>query len=887
MEAVSLVIDGRQIRAKEGMTILEAAQAADIYLPNLCHDADLKPYGSCRLCVVEIQGSHNLVTACTTPVTEGMVVYTKTAAINKVRRTAVELILADLPEDYLTSPRNQKYDLPKVAAYLGIDRPSLRRTARTLAVDDSNPFFDFDPNRCILCAKCVRTCNEVTCAGAIDLAYRGYESKVATFADEALMDSICKSCGECVVRCPTGALSPKEAGEPKREVLTTCPYCGVGCQMYLGVDDNRVTNVRGEREGTTNKGWLCVRGRYGIAEVVNHPERLTTPLVRRNGEFVEATWEEALDLVTGKLARYRGDQLAVISSAKSTNEDNYVIQKFARTVLGTNNIDHCARLCHAPTVAGLGQSFGSGAMTNSINEILGAACILAIGTNTTAGHPIISFMIKQAVAKGTRLIMANPRDVDLCRYADLWLRNKPGSDVALLMGMMRVIVDEGWLDTSFIEERTENFAAFQKSLKGFDLDFVEGITGVPRERLVEAARMYATNKPASIFYAMGITQHSHGTDNVMATANLAMLTGNIGKPSSGVNPLRGHNNVQGACDVGALPDVYPGYQAVADATIRAKFEAAWDCYLPAEPGLTITEIVEAAGQGQIKALYLVGENLVLSEPAAKKAVAALEKLEFLVVQDIFMTETARLAHVVLPAVSFAEKDGTFTNTERRVQRVRQAIAPVGQAKPDWWITAQLAQRMGSQGFDFAHPAQIMDEITRLTPSYGGISYPRLEKGGLQWPCPDAEHPGTPILHTRQFTRGKGKFMPLVYKPPKELPDKQYPLILTTERSLFHFHTGTMTRRVKGLNSFLGESLVEINPQDAAALGIADGEMVRVISRRGDVTAKAELTEVSPVGVVTMNFHFAENPTNVLTNPALDPISKMPELKVCAVRVEHI
>ncbi len=887
MEAVSLVIDGRQIRAKEGMTILEAAQAADIYLPNLCHDADLEPYGSCRLCVVRIEGSQNLVTACTTPVTEGMVVYTKTAAINKVRRTAVELILADLPEDYLTSPRNQQHDLPKVASYLGIDRPSLRRTTRTLAVDDSNPFFDFDPNRCILCAKCVRTCNEVTCTGAIDLTYRGYESKVATFADEALMDSICKSCGECVVRCPTGALSPKESGESKREVLTTCPYCGVGCQMYLGVDDNRVTNVRGEREGTTNKGWLCVRGRYGIAEVVNHPERLTTPLVRRNGEFVEATWEEALSLVASKLAHYRGDQLAVISSAKSTNEDNYVIQKFARAVLGTNNIDHCARLCHAPTVAGLGQSFGSGAMTNSINEILGAACILAIGTNTTAGHPVISFMIKQAVAKGTKLIMANPREVDLCRYADLWLRNKPGSDVALLMGMMRVIVDEGWLDTSFIEERTENFAAFQKSLKGFDLDFVENITGIPRERLVEAARMYATSKPASIFYAMGITQHSHGTDNVMATANLAMLTGNIGRPSSGVNPLRGHNNVQGACDVGALPDVYPGYQAVADATIRAKFEAAWDCSLPVEAGLTITEIVEAAGQGQLKALYLVGENLILSEPAAKKAVAALEKLEFLVVQDIFMTETARLAHVVLPAVSFAEKDGTFTNTERRVQRVRQAIAPVGQAKPDWWITAQLAQRMGSQGFDFAHPAQIMDEIARLTPSYGGISYPRLEKGGLQWPCPDAEHPGTPILHTKQFTRGKGKFMPLVYKPPQELPDKQYPLILTTERSLFHFHTGTMTRRVKGLNSFLGESLVQINPQDAAALGITDGEMVRVISRRGEVTAKAELTEVSPVGVVTMNFHFAENPTNVLTNPALDPISKMPELKVCAVKVEHI
>ncbi len=530
-------------------------------------------------------------------------------------------------------------------------------------------------------------------------------------------------------------------------------------------------------------------------------------------------------------------------------------------------------------------TFGSGAMTNSINEIGDAACILAIGTNTTATHPVIGLEIHRAIFKGGKLIVANPREIELVRCADLWLRQRPGSDVALLMGMMRVIVDEGLLDSSFIEERCENFDAFKESLQGFDLNSVEQITGVPGEKVAEAARMYATSKPAAILFAMGITQHSHGTDNVFATANLAMLTGNIGKPSSGVNPLRGQNNVQGACDLGALPNVYPGYQAVADPAIREKFETAWGCSLNPSPGLTLTEMFDAAGKRQIKAIYLIGENPILSDPDANHVKESLERLEFFVVQDIFLSETARLADVVLPSTSFAEKDGTFTNTERRVQRVRKAIEPLGDSRPDWWITCQIAQRMGAKGFDFEYPSQIMEEINRLTPSYGGITYSRLEDGGLQWPCPTEEHPGTLILHTQQFSRGKGRFTPLEYKPPAELPDDEYPLILTTERSLFHFHTGTMTRKVKGLNILLGEELVEINPGDASALGIADGEMVKVISRRGEVVAKAKVTEVSPSGVVSMDFHFGESPANQLTNPALDPVAKIPELKVCAVRVE--
>jgi formate dehydrogenase alpha subunit len=538
-------------------------------------------------------------------------------------------------------------------------------------------------------------------------------------------------------------------------------------------------------------------------------------------------------------------------------------------------------------VAGLATTFGSGAMTNSINDISDAQCILAIGTNTTEAHPIIGMNVRQAVHRGTRLIVANPLEVGLVEDADLWIQHRPGTDVVLLMGMMKIIIDEGLSDETFIDSRCENYAEFKKSLKDYPLKLVEEITGVPGEKVAEAARMYATSKPAAILYTLGITQHTHGTDNVMALANLAMLTGNVGKPGSGVNPLRGQNNVQGACDVGALPNVYPGYQSVADEKIQKKFEEAWGARLDPKPGKTLSDIIPAAHEGAIKAMYLMGENPSLSDPDGKHVREALDRLEFFVVQDIFLSETAQFADVVLPACSFAERDGTFTNTERRVQRVRKAIEPVGVSQPDWWITCEIARRMGAKGFEFASAEAIMAEIARLTPSYGGISFKRLEKETLQWPCPTEEHPGTPILHTQIFTRGKGRFIPLAYRPPAEMPDDEYPLVLTTHRSLFHFHTGTMTRRVKGLNIFKGEERVAMNPEDAKSLCIDDGEVVRVISRRGDVAAKVLLTEKSPKGMVAMTFHFAETPTNELTNPAYDPVAKIPEFKVSAVRVEKI
>lgn len=540
-------------------------------------------------------------------------------------------------------------------------------------------------------------------------------------------------------------------------------------------------------------------------------------------------------------------------------------------------------------MAGLATALGSGAMTNSIAEISGAKTILAIGTNTTQAHPVLALQVKKAARNGAGLIVANPKKIDLCRHATIHLQHRPGTDVALLMGMIKVIVDEGLADLDYIATRCENFEQFLASLAEFNLDAVAAITGVDQELIAAAARLYGSEQPAATLYCMGITQHSHGTDNVWAIANLGLITGNVGIPHGGVNPLRGQNNVQGSCDMGGLPDVYPGYQKVDNPDAQQKFEAAWGVKLSETPGLTHSEIFDKIHEGTIKSLYLVGENPYLSEANASHAIEAMEKIDFLVVQDIFLTETAQLADVVLPAATFAEKDGTFTNTERRIQRVRAAIAPRGEAKEDWRIVTEIARRMGAPGFDYNTPAEIMAEIAALTPSYGGITYERLEEGGLQWPCPTIDHPGTPILHTERFSTasGKARLMPLSFRESAELPDNEFPLLLTTDRSLFHYHTGSMTRRVEGLEQLVSEEFVKINPADAAHLALVDGEMVQVSSRRGTTTAKTKLTAVCPPGLVSMTFHFAESPTNMLTNAALDPIAKIPETKVCAVRVEKM
>ncbi|MCK4443962.1 MAG: formate dehydrogenase subunit alpha, partial [Thermoplasmata archaeon] len=604
------------------------------------------------------------------------------------------------------------------------------------------------------------------------------------------------------------------------------------------------------------------------------------------------SWDEALSFVAEKLSKIKEesgpDSLAVLASAKCTNEENYVIQKFARAVLGTNNVDHCARLCHASTVTGLVGSFGSGAMTNSVPEFLDADCILITGSNTLEQHPLIGSWLMDAREKGTKFIIIDPREIPMVRFADMYLQFRPGSDVAWINGMMRIIIEEGLEDKKFIEERTENFEELKKTVEKYTPDFVEKISGIPADQLVEAAKMFASADKGSIIYSMGITQHTTGTDNVQSIANLAMLTGNVGRRSTGVNPLRGQNNVQGACDVGGLPNVYPGYQAVTVEDNKKKFEEAWGVPLDDKVGLTIVEMLNAAFEGKVKGMFIVGENPMLSDPDINHVRESLQILDLLIVQDIFLTETAELADVVLPAASYAEKDGTFTATDRRVQKLRKAIEPIGDARGDWEIICDIAKRMGADGFEFGSASEIMDELASVTPIYGGISFDRLgSNGGLLWPCPDAEHAGTEFLHSGKFTRGKGSFTPIDFIEPNELPDDEYPFILSTGRMMFHYHTGTMTRRTPVLANEVETGFVEIHPDDAERLSIADGELIKVSSRRGEIEIAAQVTDKIRPGVIFIPFHFAECAANVLTNPALDPKSKIPELKVCSAQVEKI
>jgi len=661
--------------------------------------------------------------------------------------------------------------------------------------------------------------------------------------------------------------------------------------LHLVSDSGRLVGVEPSATHPVNRGSLCIKGWNAFAFVA-HPERLTRPLIRKNGALVPAGWDEALERVVTGIRAVQGtsgkDSVMFAASAKATNEENFLLMKLARRVFGTNNIDHCARLCHSSTVTGLVQMFGSGAMTNSIDCFDKSDLIFVIGSNTTEQHPLIGTRIMNAVRRGTKLIVADNRCIRLSRHADLHLRHKNGSDVPLLSAMMQTIVSEGLADTEFISARTENYGALVESLAGWSPEMAASITGLAAEEIVQAARMFAGARSAMIVYAMGITQHSHGVDNVRCCANLAMLTGNIGRPGTGVNPLRGQNNVQGACDMGALPDMYSGYQRAADPDVRSKFALAWGGEpLPDTPGLPLTLAMNAAHSGSIRAMFIMGENPILSDPDQGHARAALERLDLLVVQDIFLTETARMADVVLPAACYAEKDGTFTSTERRVQLLRKACDPPGDARPDWQIIAALAKSAGYSGMEYNGTAEIMEEISRLSPIYGGISHDRLTPYGLQWPCPDHNHPGTPILHVKGFSRGVGRFMPVAYRGPAEIPDKEYPLTLTTGRTYFHWHTGSMTRRSHLLEREEREGFVEVNPADAGRINLRDGESVVVSSRRGKVFVRARLTEIVPEGVLFMPFHFAENAANALTNNVLDQESHIPEFKICAVRMERV
>ena len=695
--------------------------------------------------------------------------------------------------------------------------------------------------------------------------------------------------------------------EALRTERSTCPYCGVGCQVELQIKENHIIRVDAPFDVAPNYGRLCAKGRFGM-DYVHHPSRLTYPMVRKdlgklprvpvglNG-FRRASWDEALDLATEKLTgifrAHGGNALRTFCSAKATNENNYLFQKFVRSVLGTNNIDHCSRLCHAASVAGLQITLGSSAMSNSIAEMKDLEVLLITGSNTTETHPVISTFLREAVVKnGAKLIVIDPRRIEMAQFADHYLQLKPGTDVVLFQALAHVIVNEDLVDRGFLDARVEGWETYLPSLEAYTPEYAQQITGVPADSIRQAARLYGNANAAAIYWGMGISQSSHGTDNAISLANLALLTGNIGRPGTGLNPLRGQNNVQGCSDSGGLPNVYPGYQPVSDPAVREKFEKHWGVSLDPEPGLTTMEMVDAAEIGAIKGYYVMGENPMMSEPDLLHARQVMENLEFVLYQDIFMNETGEYADVILPAASFAEKDGTFTNSDRRVQLIRPAVHPPGEARPDWDIIQDLARRVekilgvtSSAGFAFHHPADIWREMAALTPPFQGISHQRIAReDGVHWPCPTEDHPGTPYLFTESFPRGKGKLTPIAYRPSSELPDKDYPFILSTGRVLYHWHGGTLTRRSK-LDDIYPEALVEIHPQDAEKLDLSSGDWIRVRSRRGEIEAKSLVTERSPAGTVFLPFHFVEAAANILTIDARDPQAKIPDYKVCAVAVE--
>jgi formate dehydrogenase alpha subunit len=916
MTSQTMNINGKKLDFVSGQTMLEVAQCNGIDIPTLCHLKGAIPTGACRICVVEVEGARTLLASCATPASAGMQVKTESTAVVAARRNILQLLLSSGNHNCAAGANNgrewtsfqmqvQAEDnsselcpvwgdcrLQDLAYRYQVSAEHFATTATWYPMETTNPFIVRDFSRCIGCGRCIQACTEIQVNNAISFGYRGVKSKVVAAGDRPLKDSDCVFCGECVQVCPVGALVEKDARHAVRpwqtsKIHTTCSYCGVGCQMNLHVKENKVVKVTGV-DAPPNHGSLCVKGRFGY-HFIGSPHRLTSPLIKENGRFREASWDEALNWVAGRFIRIRdahgSDSIGVLSSARMSNEDNYIAQKFARAVIKTNNVDHCARLCHASTVAGLAASFGSGAMTNPIADLAKADVIIVTGSNTTETHPVISTYIKRAVISGrTRLIVVDPRDVPLSAHAILKLTPRPGTDVAWINGLMHVILKEKLFNNAFIETRTEGFEQLEKSLGKYTPSFVESITGIAADQLETAARIYAKADAGNIVYCMGITQHSTGTDNVKALANLAMLCGNLGIVGGGVNPLRGQNNVQGACDMGCLPNVYSGYQSVTETSIIKKMGRIWETTgLPSTAGLKVTEMIPKAMSGQIKALYIIGENPLVSDPDLNHAEESLKNLELLVVQDIFLSETAQLADMVLPATCFAEKNGTFTNTERKVQRVRKAVEPPGQARDDWRILSDLSARMGVV-MEYTDTEAVFNEIARVTPSYAGISYQRLETEELIWPCPAPDHPGTPVLHASKFTRGLGKFHTVEFMPPVEVPDKNYPLVLTTGRVLYQYHTGTMTMKSEDLNEMAPECRLEISPIDALKIKIADGEMVRVASRRGNILASASVTSKIAAGTVFIPFHFAAAAANRLTNAALDPVCGIPELKVCAVSV---
>ncbi len=887
-----LTVDNQSIDLAQGGTVLDAVNQLGIALPQLCKDPDRPPLGACRTCLVHVEGQRGFPAACHLPARDGMVVRTEHPDAVRLRRQVLDLTLSMLSPG---EGRNGFVQVGETATHHDLTTPSHPAHHR-FPVDASKSFFVLDRESCILCGRCTVACGEVQRIGAISLVGRGHDARVGVFADGLMSSSICTSCGQCVATCPTGALRPKEEPAPiVRSVDTTCPYCGVGCGITVHVrQDNRLAVMTDDAPANlSSSGMLCVKGRFGTG-FVHARDRITAPMVRRDGAWREVSWDEALDVAAEGLARNHG-RFGALASAKATNEDGYVIQKLTRVVMGTNNVDHCTRLCHSPSVEAMLVTMGSGATSNSYVDYEEAGCLMVVGADASANHPVIAVRFRRAMRSGAKLIVINPKRIELCDQADLWIQERPGTDVTLFNAMAKVILDEGLADLEFVRERTEGFDAWVAALEPYTLPAAERITGVPAEAIAQAARWYARPPFAGscLIWGMGITQHINGTANAHSLLNLSLVAGQMGFPGSGISPLRGQNNVQGCGDAGCTPVNLPGYGDYSPESL-GRFERAWGTRPPGVPGMVVTEMVEGCLDGQIRAMYVVGENPLLSEPDLHHAEKAIEQLDHLVVQDLFMHETAERAHVFLPAAAFAEKDGTFTNSERRVQRVRQALAPPGQTRPDWWITCELARRVARRlgrptgAFDYDHPSAIFDEMASLWPNIAGITYARLESGGIQWPCPTPDHPGTRFLYAERFPRGRARFVPVQQTAAAaELPDPDYPFLLSTGRLLYHWHGGTLTTRVEGLLELAPRLEIAVHPADARRLGVETGAPLRMTSRRGELVGHAHVTEAVRPGAVFVPFvKLGESAANFLTNSAHDPSARIPEYKVCAVRLER-
>ena len=913
---VVLEIDGRSISVPDGTSVMRAASQAGISIPKLCATDMLEAFGSCRLCLVEIKGRKGYPASCTTPVTEGMQVSTQTPKLAEIRRGVMELYISDHPLDCLTCPANGHCELQDMAGVVGLrevrygydgENHVFAKTKQGetnphfVAKDESNPYFTFDPSKCIVCSRCVRACDEVQGTFALTIQGRGFESKVSASQDNRFLDSECVSCGACVQACPTATLSEKsliDRGQAEHSVVTTCAYCGVGCSFRAEMKGEEIVRMVPDKDGHANHGHSCVKGRFAIG-YATHPDRINTPMIRKkiSDPWRIVSWDEAIAYVASEFKRlqatYGKFSIGGITSSRCTNEETYLVQKLVRAGFGNNNVDTCARVCHSPTGYGLKATLGESAGTQDFDSIEQTDVVLVIGANPTDAHPVFGSQMKRRLRAGAKLIVVDPRRIDLVRTphikADYHLKLKPGTNVAVLNTLAHVIVTEGLVDEAFVSARCEP-AAFNKwrtfvAQDKCSPEAMEAQTGVPADIVRAAARLYATGGNGAIYYGLGVTEHSQGSTAVMGIANLAMATGNIGREGVGVNPLRGQNNVQGSCDMGSFPHEFPGYRHVGDNVVRGQFEAAWGVHLHDEPGLRIPNMFEAAIDGTFRGLYIEGEDIAQSDPNTQHVTAALQAMECVVVQDLFLNETAKFAHVFLPGCSFLEKDGTFTNAERRISRVRKVMEPKGRYA-DWEVTQLLANAMGYP-MQYKHPSEIMDEIARLTPTFHGVSFEKIDQlGSIQWPC-NEEHPtGTPVMHVGEFVRGKGRFMLTEYVPTSEKVNAMHPLILTTGRILSQYNVGAQTRRTANV-MWHDEDRLEIHPHDAEERGIKDEDWAGIESRAGQTVLRVRISERMQPGVVYTTFHFPGSGANVITTENSDWATNCPEYKVTAVQVTRV